>query len=116
VLKVLLPSRIRGVKFPELLDLEEVKAMLAESGMSWSDRWEQEGLEKGLQKGHQKGQEDALAKARGVLLRDLESRFGPLPEEIRRRVDAIVSIEELTEFVFQAGAAPSLAALSKGQP
>src|SRR6478609_8501608 len=82
VLKVLLPSRVRGLRFSEDLDLEEVKTMLAESGFSWSDRWEQEGMEKGLQK----GQEDALAKVRGVLLRDLERRFGPLPEEVRRRV------------------------------
>jgi hypothetical protein len=112
VLKVLLPSRIRGVRFPEFLDLEEVKAMLAESGLSWSDRWEQEGIEKGLQKGRQEGrqegQADALVKARGVLLRDLERRFGSLPEEVRRRVEAIASIEELTELSFRAGAASSL--------
>jgi trimethylamine:corrinoid methyltransferase-like protein len=76
--------------------------MLAERVMEWTHQWKQE------------GQEDALQKARGVLLRDLESRFGPLPDEVRRRVDAIASIEELTEFVFQAGAAPSLAALVAG--
>ena len=58
------------------------------------------------------GQEDALEKARGVLLRDLESRFGPLPEEVRRRVDAIASIEDLTEFILRAGAAPSITPLS----
>jgi predicted transposase/invertase (TIGR01784 family) len=112
VLKVLLPSRIRGVRFSDFLDLEEVKAMLAESGLSWSDRWEQEGIEKGLQKGRQEGrqegQEDALVKARGVLLRDLERRFGSLPEEVRRRVEAIASIEELTELSIRAGAASSL--------
>jgi predicted transposase YdaD len=116
VLKVLLPSRVRGVRFPEYLDLEEVKAMLAESGYSWSDRWEQEGMEKGLQQGlqqgRQEGQQNALAKARGVLLRDLERRFGPLPEEIRRRVDAITSIEELADLIFRAGAASSLAELA----
>jgi hypothetical protein len=60
----------------------------------------------------QEGKERALATARAVCLRDLERRFGPLPEEIRRRVEAISSIEELTEFVFRAGAAPSLAALA----
>ena len=114
VLKVLLPSRIRGVRFPELLDLEEVKAMLAESGFSWSDRWEQEGMEKGLQQGRQEGQEDTLAKARGVLLRDLERRFGPLPEEVLRRVEGIASIEELTELTLRAGAASSLDAIVDG--
>src|SRR5436305_3232159 len=101
VLRGLLPSRLRGIKFPEDLDLEEVKSMLAESGLSWTDQWLQEGAE------------NALAKARQVCLRDLERRFGPLPEEIRRRVEAIASIEELTEFVFRAGAAPSLAALTR---
>ncbi|HET9211071.1 MAG TPA: transposase, partial [Thermoanaerobaculia bacterium] len=100
VLKVLLPSRIRGVRFPELLDLEEVKAMLAESGFSWSDRWEREGMEKGLQE------------ARGALLQDLERRFGPLPETILRRVDAFASLAELTKFSFRAGAASSLAELA----
>ncbi|HSU84692.1 MAG TPA: hypothetical protein VLR69_19915, partial [Thermoanaerobaculia bacterium] len=53
VLKILLPSRIRGIRFPELLDLEEVKSMLAESGFSWSDRWEREGIEKGRQEERQ---------------------------------------------------------------
>ena len=107
VLRVLLPSRIRGVRFPESLDLEEVKAMLAESGLSWSDRWEQEGIEKGLQKG--------LQNAREVLLRDLERRFGPLPEEVRRRVEVVASIEELTELSIRAGAASSLADLTNGR-
>ncbi|MFL6263439.1 MAG: transposase, partial [Thermoanaerobaculia bacterium] len=110
VLKVLLPSRVRGVRLPEGLNLEEVKAMLAESGFSWSDRWEREGMEKGLQQ----AKEDALAKARGVLLRDLASRFGPLPEELRGRVEAIVSIEELTELALRAGAASSLDDLANG--
>ncbi|MFL6233141.1 MAG: hypothetical protein ACJ76N_08415 [Thermoanaerobaculia bacterium] len=100
MLKVLLPSRIGGVRFPELLDLEEVQSMLAESGFSWSDRWEQEGAERALQK------------ARGVLLRDLERRFGPLPEEVCKRVEAIPSIEELIERALRAGAASSLADLA----
>jgi hypothetical protein len=100
VLKILLPSRIRGVRFPDTLDLEEVKSMLAETGYRWSDRWEQEGIEKSLQK------------ARGVLLRDLERRFGPLPEDFRQWVEAVASIEELTELSIRAGAASSLADLT----
>ncbi len=108
VLQVLLPSRIRGTRFPEYLDLEEIQSMLAESGFSWSDQWEQEGIEKGRQQERQ----DALSKARGVLLRDLEKRFGALPEEIRRRVDAVNSIEELADLIFRAGAASSLSELA----
>jgi len=120
LVKALLPARVPGVEIPEVADLQEVKSMLAESVMEWTHQWKQEGLEaglqeglqEGLQKGLQKGTDDALTKARGVLLRDLEQRFGPLPDEVRRRVEAIASIEELTEFVFRAGAAPSLAALA----
>lgn len=82
--------------------------MLAERVTDWTRQWKQEGLEEGLQKGH----EDALKQAREVLLRDLERRFGPLPEEARQRIDAIGSIQELTEFTLRAGAAPSLAALT----
>jgi len=104
VLRVLLPSRIRGVRFPEYLDLEEIQRMLAENGYLWSDRWEQEGIEKGRQEG--------LQEARGALLRDLERRFGPLPETILRRVDAIASLAELMKFSFRAGAASSLAELA----
>ncbi|HEY2293830.1 MAG TPA: Rpn family recombination-promoting nuclease/putative transposase, partial [Thermoanaerobaculia bacterium] len=104
VLRVLLPSRIRGVRFPEYLDLEEIQRMLAESGFSWSDQWMQEGMERERQ--------EALSKARTILLRDLERRFGPLPETILRRVDAIGSIEELTEFSLRVGAASSLAELT----
>jgi hypothetical protein len=47
-------------------------------------------------------------------LRDLERRFGPLPGSIRQQIDAIASVEELTEFVLRAGAATSLAALASG--
>ncbi len=132
VLRGLLPSRVRGVRFPELADLEEVRSMLAERAMSWSDRWEQEGMEKGIKKGIEKGIEQGieqgiergieqgsskgsnrgLAQARGVLLRDLERRFGPLPEEVRRRVEAVASIEDLTELSIRAGAASSLADLT----
>lgn len=82
--------------------------MLAERVIEWTHEWKQEGLEEGLQK----GQEDALEKSRGVLLRNLEKRFGSLPDEVRRRVESIASIEELTEFVLRAGAAPSLTALA----
>lgn len=78
--------------------------MLAESGLSWSDRWEQEGMEKGRQ--------EALGQVRATLLRELARRFGPLPEEVRRRVDAIESLEELTAFGLRAGSASSLDELS----
>jgi predicted transposase/invertase (TIGR01784 family) len=96
---VLLPARVPGTVIPEVADLQEVKSMLAERVIEWTQEWKQE------------GQEEALGKARGVLFRDLERRFGPLPEEVRRRVDAIASIEEFAEFSLRAGAATSITAL-----
>jgi predicted transposase/invertase (TIGR01784 family) len=116
LLGVLLPARVPGIVIPQVADLQEVKSMLAERVMEWTEQWKQEGLEegqkKGRQEGVQEGLEKGLEKVRGVLLRDLEKRFGLLPEEVRRRVDAIASIEDLTEFSLRAGAAPSLAALA----
>jgi flagellar biosynthesis/type III secretory pathway protein FliH len=55
-------------------------------------QWEQKGLEKGLEQG------------REVLLRELDRRFGPLPAEARQRVEAIGSVEELTELSLRIGA------------
>ena len=115
LLKNLLPARMPGIEIPEVADLQEVKSMLAERVKEWTHQWKQEGLEeglqKGLEKGRQEGREDALVEAREVLLRDLVKRFGPLPEEIRRRVDAVSSIEDLMALSIRAGAAPSLASL-----
>lgn len=110
--EVLLPDRVPGVAIPRVADLQEVKSMLAERVTEWTHQWKQEGLEEGRKEGRNEGRNEALESARGVLLRDLERRFGPLPEGVRRRVEAIASIEDLTEFTLRAGAAPSLEALS----
>jgi predicted transposase/invertase (TIGR01784 family) len=96
---VLLPARVPGIAVPQVTDLQEVKSMLAERVMEWTREWKQEGLEEGIEK------------ARGVLLRELERRFGPLPEEVRQRVAAVASIEDLTELSLRAGAATSIEAL-----
>jgi len=114
LLKNLLPARMPGVEIPEIAELEEVKSMLAERVTEWTQQWKQEGLEEGRQEGFQKGHEDSLREARGVLLQDLEHRFGPLPEEVRRRIETIASIRELTELSIRAGAAASLAVLAAG--
>jgi predicted transposase/invertase (TIGR01784 family) len=112
--KSLLPARMPGIEIPEVTELEEVKSMLAERVTEWTQQWKQEGLEEGLQKGRQEAREDALEQARGVLLQDLERRFGSLPQEIRRRIETIAAIRELTELSIRAGAAPSLADLAAG--
>ncbi len=81
----------------------EVKAM----ELTWADRmqaqYEQAGLQKGMQKGLEKGMEKGIEKGRregaerlrSTLLRQLGQRFGEVSSAVRRRVEAISSLEEL---------------------
>jgi flagellar biosynthesis/type III secretory pathway protein FliH len=124
---VLLPARMPGIPVPEILDLEEVRSMLAERVVEWTERWKregfQEGLEKGLQKGVKRGlqqgiaqgaeneRKKSLATARSTLQGHLEKRFGPLPEAALARLEAIDNLEDLIVLTLKVPAAPSLTAL-----
>ncbi|HEX4966821.1 MAG TPA: Rpn family recombination-promoting nuclease/putative transposase [Thermoanaerobaculia bacterium] len=99
ITEVLLPGRAPGIKIPQVADLQEVKSMLAERVIEWTQQWKQEGLEEGLEK------------VREVFLQELERRFGPLPESVRRWVGKIASIEELAKLGVRIGAASSIADL-----
>lgn len=57
--KVLLPARMPGATISESanLSLKEIKHMLAETVIEWTQQWKQEGLEKGRQEGLEKGLE-----------------------------------------------------------
>ncbi|HEV2851381.1 MAG TPA: Rpn family recombination-promoting nuclease/putative transposase [Thermoanaerobaculia bacterium] len=100
LLQVHLPARLPGVEIPQgVADLQEVKSMLAERVKEWTQEWKQE------------GRQEALEEVRGVLLRALQSRFGPLPETARQRVEEIDSLEGLTELTLHVGSAPDLASL-----
>ena len=125
--EVLLPARVPGAVIPQMADLEEVKSMLAERVVEWTREWEQEGFEKGIQQGIAKGLQQGIAKGlqqgiakeaektigvlRGMLLTQLEERFGALPEAARRQVGSIGSVEELGQLLSRSGTAPSLASL-----
>lgn len=101
--------------------------MLAERVTEWTREWKREGfeeglekgrgegLEKGLEKGRQEGwgegQEEALARLRGALLREMEARFGAVPESTREKVAALGSIEEIARLIAHTATAPALAAL-----
>jgi len=99
VVQELLPARAPGAVIPQVNDLEEVKSMLAERVKEWTVEWKQEGREEGLNK------------VRAVLIRELESRFGPLSPEARQCVDSLDSYEKLVELSIATATAPSLAAL-----
>ena len=77
--RVLLPSRLPGIQLPQVIDLVEMKAMLAERVQEWTKQWKQEGIEEELQKGRQEGQAELLIKI-------LERKFGPLPPVYQQRI------------------------------
>lgn len=79
VKRVFLPGRMPNVPFDHLNDLQEVRSMLAERVIDWTEEWKRQGLEQGRQEGLQQGE-------MVLLLRQMERRFGPLDEPIRQRL------------------------------
>jgi hypothetical protein len=51
LLDVLLPSRVPGAVIPQVVDLQEVKSMLAERVTDWTRQWKEQGLEEGRREG-----------------------------------------------------------------
>ena len=98
--------------------------MLAE--IDWSREWREQGFEDGLAQGREQGIEQGiergreqehrqdLALLRKTLLRQLGMRFGPLPDSVRERLDAIESMERLADLIAESTVAPSLSALGLG--
>ncbi|MBF0415433.1 MAG: Rpn family recombination-promoting nuclease/putative transposase [Magnetococcales bacterium] len=87
--RVLLPRRVPGQVIPELNDLQEVDAMLAETVGEWSKEWES--------KGRQKGEAT-------MLTRQLQRRFGTIPEWASEKVSKanLSSLEEWSLRIFDA--------------
>ncbi len=79
--RVLLPVRLPGQEMPEINDLMEVNAMLAERVKEWTHEWEAKGIQKGLRKGRQEGEI-------GILLRQMRLKFGGLDTETIARVQS----------------------------
>jgi hypothetical protein len=62
-------------------ELRETRAMFTQQIKLWREEWTAEGMAKGMAKGEHKAQ------AR-TLLRLLDRRFGPVPADVRERVEA----------------------------
>ena len=77
----MLPGRLPGVSLPEVGDLLEVKTMLAERVIEWTEQWKQQGLQEGLQQGLQQGKLQGEA---ALLERQLTRKFGPLDRKSTR--------------------------------
>ncbi|HSS78421.1 MAG TPA: DUF4351 domain-containing protein [Thermoanaerobaculia bacterium] len=96
-----LQLEVREVAEFELLyarrENQEVRAVK----MTWSETLRAEGREEGRREGVEKG-------AQKVLLHQLGKRFGPLPENVCRRVEAIDSLDLLTRLAERLLSAHSL--------
>ncbi|MFL6196401.1 MAG: Rpn family recombination-promoting nuclease/putative transposase [Thermoanaerobaculia bacterium] len=92
----------RGATIPMIEDLEEVP-MLEETVLEW----ERKALEKGRREG-------LLLGTRRTLLRLLERRFGPVPKEVRGRIDTISSVRDLETLAERLLTARSLQDLGLG--
>ncbi len=75
--RVLLNRLMPEEPLPELNNLEEMEAMLAERVTEWTQKWKLEGLREGLREGEAKGEARGEAKGRSAILnRLLSKRFG----------------------------------------
>lgn len=97
--RVLLPGALPGVRVPAVEDLREVKSMLAENVIEWTQEWKEQ------------GRQESLQVMRPAVLSLLEQRFGPLTEDTRGRVEGIHSVEELAALTGRILSAGSLAEL-----
>ena len=84
--RVLLPVRLPGVALPEVGDLQEVRSMLAERVIEWTQEWKQQGLQEGRREGLQQG---LVESARTSVLDVLETRFGRVPLTIQATVNRL---------------------------
>ena len=86
---------------------ERVRRILQE-GLTWADKCAAEGEQKGREEGREEGRRSALQE---LLLSLLADRFGRLPPEVRKRVQAISSAAKLSRLARGVSTAESLAAL-----
>jgi predicted transposase/invertase (TIGR01784 family) len=105
--RVLLPGRMPGIDLSELSDLLEIKTMLAETVIEWTQQWKQQGLEQGLVEGKLEGKLEGKA---DVLEHLLTKRFGTLSDDIRARLENATA-EQLELWADRILDAPTLAAI-----
>jgi hypothetical protein len=97
-----------AIELQRLLDLkgnEEIKTM----ELTWLGQAEARGMERGLEKGIERGKKEGMAQGaetamrqavgrmRRVVLRQIEQRFGAVPTKMRRKIEALDSLEPLAD-------------------
>ncbi|HKH50101.1 MAG TPA: hypothetical protein VKM72_36075 [Thermoanaerobaculia bacterium] len=83
-----------AAEYQRLLELEENKE-IREMDTSWLGKAEARGVKRGMKK----GRAEAVVRMRQAVLLGLERRFGTVPPRVRRRLEAIHSIERLAAMV-----------------
>lgn len=94
---VLLPGRdIPEEEIPSLLDLQELRSMLETRVREWNRQLRAEGRREGRKEGRREGKAEGRGDGEAaVLVRQLETRFGPLDEIVRARVRRATSEQRL---------------------
>ncbi len=119
----LTPERIKAAIRRICADPEKMEAIMGTAAQVWLKQGEERGraagmtagLEKGMTAGLEKGMTAGLEKGRAEALeRLLDRRFGPLPRDVRARIDAAGTAEIETWFD-TAIDAPDLAAVFAGR-
>lgn len=115
-------SETDAAEFRRLLELKKNKGVRGMQ-LSWLGKAEAEGMKKGWEKGLEKGLQKGLAQGakmadrqnrqnvtrmRRAVLQLLRRQFGPVPQSVRQRLQAVDSIEPLAQVVERAPLARSL--------
>ncbi len=88
VRRVLLRRMVPEEVIPEVNDLEEVNAMLAERVKQWTEDWKKEGLEEGRMEGLEEGRMEGRMEGQAAMLQLLLlQRFGNvLDQDVQERL------------------------------
>ncbi|MBI4872011.1 MAG: transposase [Candidatus Riflebacteria bacterium] len=79
----LVPGKLRGQSVEGVRELDEVRSTLEARVKEWTRQWRSDGRKSGLKKGRKAGRKEGKAE---LLLGQLETRFGAVTEECRKRV------------------------------
>jgi hypothetical protein len=85
-----------AAELQRLLDLEgneEIKTM----ELTWLGQAEARGKQEGIAEGAETATRKAVGRMQRVVLRQLEQRFGAVPTKMRRKIEAIDSLEPLAD-------------------
>ena len=80
-----MPARLPGVRIDAVLELSEVRNMLAERVIEWTQEWKRQGLEEGRKEGREEGRKEGES---WMLQELLAEKFGPLDAAILERLKA----------------------------